>query len=293
MANKRIIIIIIFVVLLIIIISGVIGYLLYRRNKETSDPCTANPSGSDANGNPCTPPPPTQPPTQPPASCVGLTNTAPCYQCMVSPANRPTNCPDCTANPSDPTCNIDCTMRPNSNCPDCATYPDAPGCSSTPSNATVLKQLQNTWGTLSVQDQCMTVLATINKRGYPNITDSTKITLAPCSSSISNSQIWKSNANNQFILQDSDYKHCLDSAGHSANVNSTLNMYTCDNTSNVKQSFTPLVSSQNPGQFQLQNRLQPSNCIDGTAAVGQDITLQACEPSITGQFWTFTPMGSN
>lgn len=157
----------------------------------------------------------------------------------------------------------------------------------TPSELTDM--LQHNWGTLETQNLCMTVNVDTDSKGVPKIKNGTPVILAPCTRS--NRQIWQMNGNGQFVIQESDRKHCLDSEGHNASAGTNIHMWDCKN--GQKQTFIPNADPQNPQRFELINSLSQGNCIDGSGGSSNTLKLQGCTPGTAAQYWSFNKIKSD
>jgi hypothetical protein len=276
---------IVFVIILIIIaITTVMIVYVIRRRKKQNSPSDGSdtPNGSNTPDGSDTPP----------SSCIGLTTTPNCYKCMVSPLNKPPNCPDCNKYPNDPTCTIDCTKNPRDpNCPDCTKYSDAPGCDVTNpplSSNDIIEKMQNGKGTLSSASLggCLNISTSITSQGWPNIKDGTSINQAVCVPN-DHRQIWGMDSNKRLIIIDSDKKRCLSIATDKGipRQGASLHMWKCNESGN--QSWIPKVSSYNPSQFMLINAGNSSLCLDSSPGIGYSPALSICDETVPGQFWTF------
>ncbi|XWV26032.1 putative B-type lectin protein [Tupanvirus soda lake] len=155
-----------------------------------------------------------------------------------------------------------------------------------PTTQAILNELKSNNKTLRTQGLCLTVNVDLNRDGVPGISNGTPVILAPCTGS--NKQIWRMTGDNKFVIEASDFKHCLDTDGDNASSGSKGHMWDCrEGHHNSKQTWTPLVDPNDPTKFSLVNNYAVANCMDGTGGNGKQISVQTCDPTNNAQYWSY------
>ncbi|BCS82568.1 putative B-type lectin protein [Cotonvirus japonicus] len=156
----------------------------------------------------------------------------------------------------------------------------------TPTSSSIISEMQNNWGTIKNQNNCLTAIGEPDKES--------KIEMSACvdpTKADNSSQLWRMTDNNALIsIKDPNATYCLDVDSQATiGAGDPIHFWLCNQTDTKKLEWTPKIVSTDPLSYHLVNNQNITGCIDTTPGIGKEPILQTCNNDSVAQQWSFTP----